>query len=91
MKIKLPQQADSIVNEGDRVTDIDTTSLSHNETHQPIVINIQNQNTNQKCQSKCERIWILCESSPHVESSELVLSRHDRWDNCFILVAITKT
>lgn len=32
MKIKLPQQADSIVNEGDRVTDIDTTSLSHNET-----------------------------------------------------------
>ena len=47
MKIKLPQQADSIVNEGDRLTDIDTTSLSHNETHQPIVINIQNQNTNQ--------------------------------------------
>jgi hypothetical protein len=45
--IKLPQQADSIVNEGDRLTDIDTTSLSHNETHQPIVINIQNQNTNQ--------------------------------------------
>lgn len=31
MKIKLPQQADSIVNEGDRLTDIDTTSLSHNE------------------------------------------------------------